>query len=183
MTAMVCVLDGPRSAGKTTIVNAVLDCFADSHYKVSVHKTDRPSSSLWNGINETLDTWLSLPDDETIIVDRFHLTEYVYSTALGRVDDFDLARNTWSFDKRLAAYRGWFRYTVLMASNTERGYRTSFVGKDEDMPSGLVWPIWSLAVAQSSVATIRINQDMAQSQQCVEDIVNWIKNPSRYGVK
>lgn len=185
MTAMICVIDGPRSSGKTTIVNAVIDRFKHSSYDVRLHKTNRPSESLWKGINQTLDFWQSEPDSITYLVDRFHLTEYVYSTAYSRVDDFDLNRYFKAFDKRMSCYQGWMRYTALMCSEHELYDRTNFRqdGKTFDMQPELAWHLWSLAVAKSDIATLRINEDVVHQQQIIEDIIDWIKNPSRYKVE
>lgn len=192
MTAQICIIDGPRSAGKTTIVQAVYNYFNelkgfDRQWDVRIHKTPRPDGNLWFGINRTLDNWLDEPNSITYLVDRFHLTEYVYSTVLGRVDDYDLANHFVNFDHRLYKYRGNIRYTVLMSSPYQLAKRTLNRPEPEkqhlDMDPEIAWHLWMKAVAISELATLRMNETVQQQEKCIADIIDWIKNPTRRGVE
>lgn len=178
MVATVCIIDGPRSAGKTTTISRVYEHFLNTNIEVRIHKTSRPDDNLWRGINNVLTEWFYAPDETIYLVDRFHLTEYVYSTALSRVDDFTLNRQFRQFDKRLEAFGSKLRYTVLMASTLELMVRTLHRPEPEkqkyDFDLNQVWPIWSIAVAKSNVATIRLNDNERQSEKLFQDIVSWI---------
>lgn len=180
MTAIVFVVDGPRSAGKTTAINEILTKCLELEIDASLHKTPRPTpDKLWTGIHETLTNWYMTPNGKVVLVDRFHLTEYVYSTALGRVDDFELEQKIRRVDERLASFGSeHLRYTVLMASNLQLIHRTMDREEQEkrtfDIEPKLVWPIWSLAIAKSGVASIRMNETPEQANKFVDDAVNWI---------
>ena len=180
MTATVLVIDGPRSAGKTTMVNRICEHFKDNdRLKVYIHKTSRPSSNLWDGINSILTDWYYLPHDHVILVDRFHLTEYVYSTINARVDDYELWSNFSKFDQRLLSFGLRFRYTVLMATKDELLARTlerpELDKRVYDMDPDIVWDVWTMAVAKSKIATMRVNRDRLDADVCFASMVKWIE--------
>lgn len=180
MTATVLIVDGPRSAGKTTVINCVHERFVgDDQLNVYVHKTGRPAEDLWEGINQTLTDWYYASHDHVVLVDRFHLTELVYSTAYARVDDFDLWSKFLAFDARFRSFGPRIRYTVLMASPDEMRFRTATRPEPDkrelDMDPTMAWYLWTMAVSRSQIATMRMNATTVDSERCVEDMVQWIK--------
>lgn len=89
---MLLILDGTNKAGKTTIVNYILDKFKDSNFEVI--KCSQPKivdgvNTAYQEYNEILDKVEANPN-KNYILDRFHFGSFVYGPIYREVEDFNL---------------------------------------------------------------------------------------------
>lgn len=177
MVATILAVDGPRSAGKTTILARTQAELGSIGIEATLYKDGRPNEGIWDGLYRLANDWLYASNETVVLVDRFYLTEWVYSTAYGRDDDARLERLVARFDERMYAYDR-LRYTVLIAPPQELYHRTlnrnDGKRKDIDILPEVAWHLWTLAVARSKFASLRMNATPEQSDRIVVDFVDWV---------
>jgi thymidylate kinase len=121
---MLYILEGPRNSGKTTAVKKIKEAFGESAYVIKFQRTSRPTPPLF--MTQFLSKhWLALIDSRSIcVLDRFHLTEFVYRTLDKKVSQEILITTTYMLEIMLK-HVGAVTY-VLQATPETRQERYKF---------------------------------------------------------
>lgn len=170
---MLLIIEGMRGSGKTTLCQQLLDDCLKAGLKAEKFKGERSDTeSPFDGMLKAIKQF-DLNPDTVFILDRFHLTEYVMSTYLQRVETITLLTQIKTLDAYLSARSA--KCVILDASYDTIDNRMSL--RDErrklDMPVLNAKNLWLEAKALSRIATIRPNDTIFQQQQTIEALISY----------
>jgi len=127
---MIIVLEGRRGVGKTALaewVTAIINYNSD--VKAVAHKFERDS----NPYRSMMGTVKAFGPEETVhVIDRFHLSEYVYSAYYSRIPWAKLVSQTFDIRSRLLDYRSLVCY--VYCNDKARAERQLGRNKPDEIP-------------------------------------------------
>lgn len=162
-----------RGSGKSTIVKETVDKLVSLGIDAEAWKAKRTEEpvpvyeAMMRSIKE-----FDLESKKTFVLDRFHLTEYVMSTYLGRVPLADLLMTTKLLDYHLTSRRA--TCIILDANYDTIDSRMSI--RDDirklDMPVMMAKNLWEEAQALSRIAVTRTNNTEAEKFETINFAVS-----------
>lgn len=114
---MLIILEGPRNSGKTTAAKRLKAALGDTAYLIKFQRTASPPMFMTDFLAKN---YLALVDSRSIcILDRFHLTEFVYRSLDKKVDDEVLHTTTHMVDIMLK-HMGAITYIMETSPQTRK---------------------------------------------------------------
>lgn len=166
---MIVIIDGPRGSGKSLMCEALRMEFINTPIRVEKFKSTRPDDPFEEMI-QAINSF-SFNHDRLFIVDRFHLTEYVFSVYHNRVPLSKLINQTIHISRKLE--RASAIRVVLMASPEVLAERLKNrpEGRGPDMPLELVQPLWAASMAVDDGAKMVFNNHHVDRAAIMNDII------------
>ena len=142
---MIIIVDGPRGSGKTHLCDKIeqtCETFKLQTVRWKSIRGDDPFEEMLDAI----DDWDQHPHT-VYIVDRFSLTEFVFSIWHERVFLYELIRQIKTINAKLHSAKA--IHIVLMADlqTLEERLEDRPEGRRWDMPKEVIRPLWTAAIA------------------------------------
>lgn len=137
---MIVIFDGPRASGKTEHVACLMGKLSDLGVRNVVYKFERPEDPFAQMMQAI--TKFEEEPKTVHILDRFSMTEYVFSTWLERIPHGYLVERIRAINKRLSNVKA--IHAILMADLPVMAQRITERPEHRgwDMPMDTVRPMW-----------------------------------------